>query len=304
TGPPACEAGSGTAAPPHGYYRRRARPSRATSPVTCEANRCGSRFGLDTSETSTNARTAPRPRPAHARLRLGLDGAGLAQPRRDVGAQDGGQQAVARRLRGLVAPFRADRHQRFDVVPGVGRPVQGGRERDRRHPEAERLVGRARERPDAVRQWQQHAVHGDVHRDGDQPQHEDCHAAELLQVAGRPAPLISAPRSTMARTSSATSQDAASVSALFVDRFGREPDVVASAPGRVNLIGEHTDYNGGEVLPIAILRRTWVAAGRTATAAGSAPMMRAVSANQPATGTAALTSPKRSGQWWDYLTGV
>jgi galactokinase len=106
------------------------------------------------------------------------------------------------------------------------------------------------------------------------------------------------------KTSSVAGPDAGSVRSLFVERFGREPDLVASAPGRVNLIGEHTDYNGGEVLPIAILRRTWVAAGLASTGAGAAPMLRAVSANQPATGTAPLISPKRSGQWWDYLTGV
>jgi galactokinase len=105
-------------------------------------------------------------------------------------------------------------------------------------------------------------------------------------------------------TSSTAAADAGGVRSLFVERFGREPEIVASSPGRVNLIGEHTDYNGGEVLPIAILRRTWVAAGRTSTDAGSAPLLRAVSANQATTGTAALTSPKRSGGWWDYLTGV
>src|SRR5215207_7665224 len=98
--------------------------------------------------------------------------------------------------------------------------------------------------------------------------------------------------------------DARSVRALFVERFGREPDVVASAPGRVNLIGEHTDYNGGEVLPIAIARRTWVAAGRRTPDAGSVSMLRAVSANQPVMGTAPLVAPKRTGEWWDYLTGV
>ena len=35
----------------------------------------------------------------------------------------------------------------------------------------------------------------------------------------------------------------------FEDRFGYKPDTVVQAPGRVNLIGEHTDYNDGFVLP-------------------------------------------------------
>ena len=38
----------------------------------------------------------------------------------------------------------------------------------------------------------------------------------------------------------------------FEDRFGRPPDQIAFAPGRVNLIGEHIDYNGGTVLPAAL----------------------------------------------------
>src|SRR5437763_1090309 len=51
------------------------------------------------------------------------------------------------------------------------------------------------------------------------------------------------------------------VSALFRATFGEAPRVVASAPGRVNLIGEHTDYNGGPVLPLATPARTSVAVG-------------------------------------------
>jgi len=47
----------------------------------------------------------------------------------------------------------------------------------------------------------------------------------------------------------------------YRERFGEEPELVASAPGRVNLIGEHTDYNGGFVLPCAIDRRVAVAVG-------------------------------------------
>ena len=48
--------------------------------------------------------------------------------------------------------------------------------------------------------------------------------------------------------------------AEFRTHFSTEPDGVWEAPGRVNLIGEHTDYNGGLVLPIALPQRTYVAA--------------------------------------------
>ena len=41
--------------------------------------------------------------------------------------------------------------------------------------------------------------------------------------------------------------------AAFRAQYGNEPTVVAIGPGRVNLIGEHTDYNDGFVLPCAII---------------------------------------------------
>ncbi|HCV24708.1 MAG: galactokinase [Gemmatimonadetes bacterium] len=47
----------------------------------------------------------------------------------------------------------------------------------------------------------------------------------------------------------------------FTDAFGRPPDVLVRASGRVNLIGEHTDYNDGFVLPLAIDRAVWIAIG-------------------------------------------
>lgn len=50
----------------------------------------------------------------------------------------------------------------------------------------------------------------------------------------------------------------------FGAQFGREPDILVHAPGRVNLIGEHTDYNDGFVLPCAIPFGTTVALGRRA----------------------------------------
>src|SRR5699024_6619854 len=48
----------------------------------------------------------------------------------------------------------------------------------------------------------------------------------------------------------------------FEEAFTASPDGVWSAPGRVNLIGEHTDYNGGLCLPIALEHRTYVALRR------------------------------------------
>jgi len=54
--------------------------------------------------------------------------------------------------------------------------------------------------------------------------------------------------------------DLCQLHAAFVTRFGAPPAFVVRAPGRVNLIGEHTDYNEGFVLPIAIDRATFVAA--------------------------------------------
>ncbi len=49
---------------------------------------------------------------------------------------------------------------------------------------------------------------------------------------------------------------------VFEEKTGKAPEGIVAAPGRVNLIGEHTDYNGGFVLPMAIDKRTIVAWAR------------------------------------------
>lgn len=53
--------------------------------------------------------------------------------------------------------------------------------------------------------------------------------------------------------------DQHAVCSPFSSRFGHPPRWIVRAPGRVNLIGEHTDYNDGFVLPLAIDRAVWIA---------------------------------------------
>jgi galactokinase len=78
----------------------------------------------------------------------------------------------------------------------------------------------------------------------------------------------------------------------YGERFGEGPDRIASAPGRVNLIGEHTDYNGGFVLPCAIGRRVAVAAGHGGGEFYSADFEEA------------RPSGAKDGSWADYPRGV
>ena len=61
-----------------------------------------------------------------------------------------------------------------------------------------------------------------------------------------------------------TTDAAADALALFRTLSSASPEGAWSAPGRVNLIGEHTDYNDGFVLPFAIDRRTHAVVGRNA----------------------------------------
>ena len=51
----------------------------------------------------------------------------------------------------------------------------------------------------------------------------------------------------------------AKISAMFAACYGRSPKIIARAPGRIEFVGNHTDYNGGSVLGAAIDRGIWVA---------------------------------------------
>jgi len=91
-----------------------------------------------------------------------------------------------------------------------------------------------------------------------------------------------------------------SVREEFRRRFGGEPEVVARAPGRVNLIGEHTDYNDGFVMPMAIDR--WVTIAARPRIDGRVTL-HSVDLNDE--GSFALGGRGEPGhEWIDYVRGV
>jgi galactokinase len=87
----------------------------------------------------------------------------------------------------------------------------------------------------------------------------------------------------------------------FHRHFGFGPEIIVRAPGRVNIIGEHTDYNHGFVLPMAIERETVIAARGRDDAA-----LNAYAANLSRTVRADLNRRVRNAQenWIDYVVGV
>jgi len=85
----------------------------------------------------------------------------------------------------------------------------------------------------------------------------------------------------------------------FHEVYGREPAAMVWAPGRVNLIGEHTDYNDGYVLPIAIDKRIRAAAAPSGDAG-----VTLRSGNLKGEVIFEIDSNEPSGDWGDYAKGV
>jgi galactokinase len=85
----------------------------------------------------------------------------------------------------------------------------------------------------------------------------------------------------------------------FSGLFGRAPEVIADAPGRVNLMGEHTDYNGGLVLPTAIPQRCEVALGRRTDGRVRVASMFADGPPREYQ----LGTERRAGDWLDFVEG-
>jgi len=88
---------------------------------------------------------------------------------------------------------------------------------------------------------------------------------------------------------------------LFQANFHELPAVIASAPGRVNLIGEHTDYNGGLVMPMGIERRTFVGVS-----ASDTPQVELVATDLDRRLVVALDALDHQPEepWADYAIGV
>lgn len=88
----------------------------------------------------------------------------------------------------------------------------------------------------------------------------------------------------------------------FSVHFGRAPRWLASAPGRVNLIGEFTDFNDGFVLPMALERRTVIAAAPNDTGKVT---LRSEAAGETVTMDLAVPlQPDAKGRWSNYPKGV
>ncbi|HEY8557292.1 MAG TPA: galactokinase family protein, partial [Actinomycetes bacterium] len=98
-----------------------------------------------------------------------------------------------------------------------------------------------------------------------------------------------------------TGDRVAGLADAFAERTGRPPDGVWAAPGRVNLIGEHTDYNDGFVLPAAIDRLVLAAAGRRG---GDRLRLWSLQTEPPADLELAEVGPGRVEGWAAYPAGV
>ena len=95
---------------------------------------------------------------------------------------------------------------------------------------------------------------------------------------------------------------ASHVTSEFQNHYGRPPRWIAAAPGRVNVIGEHTDYNDGFVLPMAIERHAIMAAD----AAGTPGAVSIYDMQFKETITIDVSKPVTKGEpkWSNYIRGV
>lgn len=93
--------------------------------------------------------------------------------------------------------------------------------------------------------------------------------------------------------------DTKNITSQFISHFNVKPAFIVRAPGRVNLIGEHTDYNDGFVLPMAIDHAVWLALSPRAD-----EEVRIVSLDLETESAFGLHSLTRGSDWIEYAKGV
>lgn len=92
--------------------------------------------------------------------------------------------------------------------------------------------------------------------------------------------------------------------AKFIELYQNEPRIFR-APGRVNLIGEHTDYNGGFVLPMAINREAAVAIAKSTENQGSRKLsFHTINLDQSAEIDLNAPATQKTGSWTNFIEGV
>jgi galactokinase len=91
------------------------------------------------------------------------------------------------------------------------------------------------------------------------------------------------------------------LSRSFESLFGHISEITAEAHGRINLVGEHTDYNGGFVLPIPIPQKTTIEIVKRK---DSFVQLASTSFEDSGITKYKLGDEKKSEQWWDYIQGI
>ena len=120
----------------------------------------------------------------------------------------------------------------------------------------------------------------------------------MTGIAGHIYPTTKRPQKTMSENPSRLSSE---IRAKFLETFGRDPDVVAYAPGRIEVLGNHTDYNEGFVLSAAIDCGICFAAARR-----DDRIARMVSGNMGSESTfpVDIVEPSNAEPWTNYCRGV
>ena len=95
-----------------------------------------------------------------------------------------------------------------------------------------------------------------------------------------------------------------SIQDAYVAKYSKSPTWLVAAPGRVNLIGEHIDYNDGFVMPMAIERYMVIAAGLADDSSRDHAMVHSIELNETEQISLNQSPEPKPGSWVNYVAGV